>query len=287
MLQSIICLLVLAQTPLVQPSNQTSLLAQAALNAFTSKCAQCHGTDVPHPKAAFGFVTDLKRLVDSEKYVLPGSLEKSALWKEIDEGDMPPDAARAGPLTPQEIDAIRQWILAGAPPAVGEPPSSDSPALSSREPQRQPELSAGRLITLVGRFHVVVVHFPIALLLVAAFGEAWGLLHRSAAVAPSVRLCLSLGAFAALLAAGLGWVRGLDGFAGPLSDPASGTGLHRWIGTGAGVAAPMVALLSERDARRGGRSAAVRAAVIALGVLVGIAGHFGGLLTHGTEFFDP
>src|SRR5436190_13479844 len=115
MLQSIFIMLVLAQSPIAQDRAQENPLARGALDAFAAKCVQCHGPDVPHPKAAFGYVTDLNRLVASGKYIVPGDLDKSELWKEIDEGDMPPDNAKAGPLTPQQIDAIRQWILGGAP----------------------------------------------------------------------------------------------------------------------------------------------------------------------------
>src|SRR5262245_41627529 len=111
-----IAMILLAQSPIDQARAQENPLARAALDAIAVKCVQCHGPDVPHPKAAFGYVTDLNRLVVSGKYIVPGDLEKSELWKEIDEGDMPPDNAKAGPLTPQETEAIRQWILGGAPP---------------------------------------------------------------------------------------------------------------------------------------------------------------------------
>jgi hypothetical protein len=46
------------------------------------------------------------------------------------------------------------------------------------------------------------------------------------------------------------------------------------------------ALLSERDARRGRRSPFFRV-MLALGaLLVGAAGHFGGSLVHGEDFFN-
>jgi uncharacterized membrane protein len=164
---------------------------------------------------------------------------------------------------------------------------NDSPV---QHPAGQPLPESGplapRLVALIGRFHVLVVHFPIALLLVAALAEAWGLLRRSIAIPPSVRLCLTLGAVAAPVAAGLGWVHALDGFPGALSSPTSITGLHRWIGTAVGVIAPVVSLLSELDVRRGRRSLSVRWAILALALAVGAAGHFGGLLTHGPGYFD-
>jgi mono/diheme cytochrome c family protein/uncharacterized membrane protein len=300
MLLPAIGILILAQAQGGWAPTQENPLARAALDVFASKCVQCHGSDLPHPRARFGFVTDLERLVASEKYVVPGNLDESELWQEIAEGDMPPSEAKAGPLTPDQADAIRQWILAGAPPLQDSEPMTlvqanrtimlpshvEKPAEAAATPHEQMESYPRRLVALIGRLHVLVIHFPIALLVVAALCEAWQALRGSERVAPSVRLCLSLGALAAPVAAGMGWIHALDGFAGPLSDPTSVLGLHRWLGTGAGVIAPAIALLSERDARRGRRSFGVRMAIMALALAVGGAGHFGGILTHGSGLLD-
>jgi hypothetical protein len=59
------------------------------------------------------------------------------------------------------------------------------------------------------------------------------------------------------------------------------------LGTAAAVAAVFVAALSELDVRRGARLGGVRVAIVLLALLVGAAGHFGGLLTHGAGYFDP
>jgi uncharacterized membrane protein/mono/diheme cytochrome c family protein len=291
-------MLVLAQSSTPQ-AGQENPLARAALDAFASKCVQCHGPDVAHPKAAFGYVTDLGRLVASEKYVVPRNLEKSMLWKEVEEGDMPPDEARAGPLTSAETEAIRQWIVGGAPPltslvstareAAAPEVMLPSPAKPASAPMPEswqaPEPPSSRAVKLLGRFHVLVVHFPIALLLIAALTEVWGTLRRSTAVSPAGRLCLLIGAISAIVAAALGWIHALDGFAGPLASPTSIMGLHRWIGAAVGAVAPVVAMFSEHDVRRGTRSRGVRACILVLGLAAGGAGHFGGLLTHGAEYF--
>jgi hypothetical protein len=276
-----IVLLFCVASLLLEPGSQAAparslsdgMLAAAAREVFAHKCVECHGSDLAHPRAGFGYVTDLSRLTAHGKYVVPGKLGDSVLWQEIDEGDMPPENAKAGALTAQETEAVREWILGGAPALEKEG------APGARAPRE-------RLIVLIGRLHVLAVHFPVALLVIAALCEAWEGLGGAGRVSPSVRFCLSVGAVGAVAAAGLGWVRALDGFSGPLSDPASLVGLHRWIGTGVGVTAPIVALFSERELRHGERSRGVRAAVVALGVLAGAAAHFGGLLTHGTDFFD-
>ena len=294
--------LALAQATLGQTAVQENPLARAALDVFATKCVQCHGTEVPHPKAAFGYVNDLKRLVASGKYVVPGQPDKSELWKEIEEGDMPPDEARAGPITPAEKNSILQWIAGGAPQLASEGGPIARPAEATEVQAASPSVPkvsevplskrddrgmTSRLVVLLGRFHVVVIHFPIALLMVAALAEAWEMLRRSSIVPSSLRVCIVLGAIASFVAVGLGWIHALDGFAGPLSSPSSITGLHRWIGTAVGVIAPVVAWLSERDARRGKRSNGVRWGIFALAAIAGAAGHFGGLLTHGSGYFTP
>jgi hypothetical protein len=47
-----------------------------------------------------------------------------------------------------------------------------------------------------------------------------------------------------------------------------------------------LALLSERDARRHQRSRLFTPLLLAGALLVGAAGHFGGLLVHGEDFFN-
>jgi mono/diheme cytochrome c family protein len=81
---------------------------------LATKCGQCHGVKVAHPKGKFGFVTDLKRLAADPDYVVPGDPAGSYLWNQIDDGEMPPDEAKAGPLTEEETQAIRDWIKNGA-----------------------------------------------------------------------------------------------------------------------------------------------------------------------------
>lgn len=271
-------------------------LASAARAAFASKCVQCHGPDVPHPKASFGYVTDLRRLVASGKYAVPGKPEESEIWKQISGGDMPPDEAKAGPLSPAERDAILAWIVAGAP--EGTPPASTIKSAGDPQAPAAPDAprdaapprddsSLHRLITLIGRFHVVVIHFPIAMLVTAALAELRAFAQRSHVPPPAVRFCLWIGAISAIAAAALGWIHALDGFPGPLADPLSLANLHRWLGTAAAALAPLVALAAERDARNRSRTPLTRTAILLLAGAVAAAAHFGGLLTHGAGFLSP
>src|SRR3954451_15287870 len=89
-------------------------LPAETLAVFQAKCAACHGPQAAKPKK-FGYVTDLMRLAANPKYVIPHDPDKSGLWQAIDEGDMPPDDAKTGPLSDVQKQTVRNWIEAGAP----------------------------------------------------------------------------------------------------------------------------------------------------------------------------
>lgn len=291
MIRSLALAFLLAQAPegpsAPAPTGRAEL-ADAARAALAAKCIQCHGPALPNPKAAFGYVTDLDRLISANKYIVPGKPEESELWKEIDEGDMPPDTAKAGPLTQAEREAIRAWIASLDPPPASAPTAPKPPEMPS-PPATPPDSPSplARALLLLGRTHVLLIHFPIALTTVAAAAEAWSLIRRLPPPLAIARFCLWFAAIAALASAGLGWLHALDGFASPFSNPLSITSLHRWLGTGAGLLAPLAALLAERDARRARRSRPALVAILLLALLTGAAGHFGGLLTHGAHFLGP
>ncbi len=78
---------------------------------FQSRCLRCHGAD--EPEAGLDLRSAQSTLVGSElgPVVEPGSLEESLLWSLIEEGEMPPTGP---PLSPDQQETIRHWILSGA-----------------------------------------------------------------------------------------------------------------------------------------------------------------------------
>lgn len=144
-------------------------------------------------------------------------------------------------------------------------------------------MTFSHLLQWVGHFHVVIVHFPIALLIGAAVAEAIGCFKAPGFFMPVVRFCLIFGALGAIAAGALGWIEAAAEFRGDASTPLA---LHRWIGTIAVSWAVALAIASEFEARRGRRTNWFRAMLFAGALLVGLAGHFGGLLVHGDHFFD-
>lgn len=138
---------------------------------------------------------------------------------------------------------------------------------------------APAIAVVFGRAHVALVHFPVALLLVAAGLAFWP--RRDASHAAASRWCLALGLLGALASSASGWV-----FA-ELEPPGRAQADALWWHRASGLAcagAALVAWLAGRTAA-GPAGAAPRAALLLSALLAGLAGHLGGELVHGAGFF--
>lgn len=163
--------------------------------------------------------------------------------------------------------------------------AGDAAASNPAWMQIVPSWAPSWLPQLSGRGHVVLVHFPIALLIVAALCEFWGALRRNADASRAGLTCLVLGALAAGASAATGWINAdLEGSRTSMADTLS---LHRWVGVAAGGVALVTALVIAPLLRPGGRGplGLYRAGVVIAAMLVGVAGHFGGSLVHGENYF--
>lgn len=277
---AILLLQVLGASAAAAAAGPAEDIGSQARDAFAAKCAECHSPKLSHPKGKFGFVLDLRRVASSPKIVVPFHPGASKLWKKIDDGDMPPDDASAGPLTDREKQTIRAWIEAGAPAPLTAGPAEMSLASSDPAP---PATMAMRVLRVLGKLHVLVVHFPIALLAAAAMAESWWIWKRRAGISPVVRFCAAFGALGAVVAGVLGWIHAsLGGFG---ADTGQALMLHRWLGTGAAAGAILTAMAGEWDAFRHRRSLLFRGVLFASALLVGAAGHFGGMIVYGSDFF--
>ena len=164
---------------------------------FSAKCAGCHGPALAKPKGRFGYVLDLARVAGNREMVVPGAPDESELWELVRRGEMPPDDSPAGPLTAGQKETIRAWIAAGAPADAADAPPAATAADTS--PAGAPALTP--TLRRLGRLHVVLVHFPIALLIAAAAGEVWSAWYRRSTPAPAVHFCVLLGASGAVTTA--------------------------------------------------------------------------------------
>jgi mono/diheme cytochrome c family protein/uncharacterized membrane protein len=272
-----------------QEPHAPSDLSARVRSIFLAKCSECHGRTLSRPRAGL-YLHELGPLAANREWVVPHEPENSYLWTLLRDDDMPAKGAKAGPLNAQEKETVRAWIAAGAPlpTSHGAPPTpalaKESPADSLAASEWTWQSPTVQLLGWLGRFHILAIHFPIALFATAALAEILAARRGHAVPDPVVRFCILLGAASAVATVALGWLHADSGGYG--SATADVLTLHRWLGTAAGVCAAAIALASERQSRRGRRSPLFRFVLIAGAALVAITAHFGGVLVHGRSFFD-
>jgi len=136
-------------------------------------------------------------------------------------------------------------------------------------------------MTIIGRLHPLLIHFPIALVMMAVVAEAVAAVTGEQRWRTVAGANVRAGALFAVLAAGAGWGLSLD----PGVEMSSVLEWHRWLGTlAAGVA--LVAAVATGDATRYSAHSAwiFRIALFTAGILVAVAGHLGGVLVWGANF---
>jgi len=136
--------------------------------------------------------------------------------------------------------------------------------------------------SVFGRLHLLVLHFPIALVLVAGALELLRPGAPARGASGAGRCCLRLGAVGAIAAATTGWVYAGTGFGGGTTAIA----WHRWVAVGTLVLVLIATGLGEVPAvRRPGNGHHLYRTLLAF-ACVGIAwtGHLGGSLVHGNDF---
>ena len=86
------------------------------LPLFTRYCFNCHGKSSPQLGLDLRSARLALRGSQNGPVIVPGSLEKSLLWKKISTREMPLKLFKLE-MNDAEIDTVRRWILAGAPAA--------------------------------------------------------------------------------------------------------------------------------------------------------------------------
>lgn len=132
------------------------------------------------------------------------------------------------------------------------------------------------LLPFLGRMHPVLVHLPIGILI---FGILLCFFPQNGknALLPSIRLAFLIGGIAALLAGGTGFLQyQREGFAW------EDVQLHLLGGVISALGSfGMYALVKSKEAL----TTPIRVLALALGLILGITGHWGGSLTHGEGYF--
>lgn len=140
-------------------------------------------------------------------------------------------------------------------------------------------------VQVFGRLHPLVLHFPVALIVLAAVVEAARLKWDRPALAQLVPFLLTVGALGALSASATGWVFAHDYF----PPPSDGWMLtwHRWLGIATTGIASMAAWIAWHHAYTlRSRDRWLRhSAVWLTAVIITVTAHLGALMVWGTDYF--
>lgn len=132
------------------------------------------------------------------------------------------------------------------------------------------------MIEFIGKFHPLLVHLPIGFLVLLAVFEFVPFISRQQNLAAATRITLLTTFPAAAGSVLCGWLLAASG-----EYEGSALTWHRWLGTALGVATLFLLAVHWRGSPRHYR--------MALGltlVLLVVASHFGGSLTHGSDFLS-
>lgn len=181
---------------------------------------------------------------------------------------------------------MRQAQAAARPTTVA-PTAADPTAMHAQmgEMMGMPKVDrssmsyAARVLDWLGRLHPMIVHFPIAFFPAALFTAIVG--RRRPAYAKPVQFLVVAGGIIAPIAAILGWFDG--GFTLATDDWM--LSYHRWLGTGIGVGALVLAIWAIRKPEQD-RSSVM---ILGLGLMTAAIvtqGWFGGALVHGINHMN-
>lgn len=140
-------------------------------------------------------------------------------------------------------------------------------------------------MTLFGRMHVVMVHFPVALLMLMALIEVLRWRRPAGSMDQTVVIMAIIAALSSIASVAQGLV--LDGGSSDgESDYARTLALHKWLGITTAffsIAAAVIALRRQLGDTLG-LCRLYRALVLPGAVLVSLTGHYGGQAVHGKDY---
>lgn len=102
---------------------------------FYRRCVACHNQRSPQGQYNMTSYSAIRSPGESGSTILPGDPEESLLCLLVEDGSMPKDAE---PLSPEEIETIRQWVASGARLDVGVNPEEELIRIMPRPRQPAP-----------------------------------------------------------------------------------------------------------------------------------------------------
>lgn len=169
-------------------------------------------------------------------------------------------------------------LAAAAGAALAAPALGADPAAASSIAENVPRF--------LGRLHPLVVHFPIALLMVAVLFELGSIIFKRERTRPSSAglACVTLGALGAIVAAWFGWINAdLEPHGSGVADLIS---VHRWLGVGTAAVATiaLVAAIIGASGKARGMTSLYRVSLVLAAGLVATSGHWGGTIVYGEGY---
>jgi len=149
--------------------------------------------------------------------------------------------------------------------------------MEEMEEDRSSMSTGERLLDWLGRFHTVIIHFPLAFFPAALFTAVVG--RRRPGFAKPVQFLVVAGGIIAPIAAILGWLDAID------ADSSSLLTVHRWLGTGIGFAAFGLAMWAWKRPEND-RSTGMMAGLAVLTAALIVQGWYGGALVHGIDHMN-
>ena len=138
-------------------------------------------------------------------------------------------------------------------------------------------------MALTGRLHPLLVHFPIALILIAAIAELVAVTTRLPEWRTVAVANVRAGAAFAVASAGAGWLLASS----RIVEASAALERHRWLGLMAALAAVAAALTTGNIDWSPRRLWLYRIALFSAAAFVAVAGHFGAVLVWGADFLRP
>ncbi len=133
----------------------------------------------------------------------------------------------------------------------------------------------------LGRFHPLVVHLPIGIIMFAAILELISVFRREKRFQKTILIALYFGGIFGLLSAGIGYMLSLSG-----GYDESTLSWHKWLGFVLSFGAIVLAILKQKSDWnfRFKQIDISQIGIVVLVILLSITGHLGGNLTHGHTY---
>ena len=137
-----------------------------------------------------------------------------------------------------------------------------------------------KLMASFGKYHPLIVHFPIALFITAAFGQFLSIRSGEEKYTNAVKLLVWTGALGALAAGTLGWMH-----SGPVQVNENAVmSTHRWLGTVIAIFGLVIAYVMKKAADKEGglpKNLVFNVMIFGMAAAVSLNGFLGGALAHG------